>query len=1229
MTEEDTKGEAAPTLTLPGIALHTLAPEFSAEYHDVYLKALTKAIEDQPRMRNIALTGAYGTGKSSILAEVARQYQDRVVEISLSSVGDAADDDAETASTEGPGDQTNLIQKEIVKQLLYKEQPSRTSGSRFRRVSRFRWWPAMVAAGLVALLTTGFVWLSGAGRNLEAVAGPDRLAGVIAYLLLWIATTAAVFGLMRFTHGRVTLEKLTAGPAAVSLTSESSSYFDKYLDEIVYYFELSGRDIVVLEDLDRFDNVRIFEALRALNTLLNGSEQIRNRTRRGASKTQAPDIRFIYALRDSVFEKLGAIDDGEPVDEAQREIERANRTKFFDLVIPVVPFITHRNARDLMTEAMKGTAVSDDLVDLAAGHIADMRLIWNLRNEYDIFSRRLLADDNSIPGLDPDRLFAILLYKSIHMSDFEDIRLGRSQLDKLHARWRALVSQSLASKTAELTELQRELAAPVAVARASARLGARLADVAAGLNKGRGDGAGTTQVSLLGVAKTEAEQREPQFWSTVIQEQVPITITLGYGWSPLAVEVLPTALSQVLDVDIDAEGWDDSDRPQIESDIAACKRSIEFLMHHTWQDASTSQRLSGKDEQGSPETFRACVDRLLDSELARQLVRRGYINDYFTLYISQYYGQHLRRDALNFIVHAIDKNEPDFTYPLESADVDAILAERGDGVLHERCALNVSILDHLLGNSTPLAGRIVAQLADEQPRKHAFLDVYLAHGNQKRLLIEQLSPLIADLFTYLVEAPVDEQTRRDLLDAALTHWTDDTEYQLGDSVREYIEQQYPNIPILAAEPAQSAEAVARAVQLLAKARARLDDLASLNPAARSEAVKRHTYRITEHNLQTAAGSADIALDTLLAGSASAYTYVLAHPGEYLGILRASATTICSINRPEHFARIVSDSADAANPEDLAAILESASPDCVVADLNDVLQKAWTQLVATQRATPSFGNVTNYMHAHSLDEPLAHLLESRGAISGADAATAEDRQQLALQILAARAVLPDPALRVRLVEGLTLASPITASAVEAEPGRLLGLLIKAGIIEDDAEAFATAWTADWPTLEFAIANSDNFANFVTSDILRADDLEAAFSSVLIPDTVKDALIENLVDYGDDATRSGLEAAAQYAAQGHLELDRDQLEVLAAGKVSSGIMVRLLAAAPALRLSELRATLREIGGDYATIADVGHGRPKLPDDEPHRAILDRLQAGGIVSQYRTELGGLRVTLKHQES
>lgn len=45
-------------------------------------------------MRNIALTGPHGTGKSSILSEVARQYPDRIVEFSFLTVGKEPEKDS-------------------------------------------------------------------------------------------------------------------------------------------------------------------------------------------------------------------------------------------------------------------------------------------------------------------------------------------------------------------------------------------------------------------------------------------------------------------------------------------------------------------------------------------------------------------------------------------------------------------------------------------------------------------------------------------------------------------------------------------------------------------------------------------------------------------------------------------------------------------------------------------------------------------------------------------------------------------------------------------------------------------------------------------------------------------------------------------------------------------------------------------------------------------------------
>ncbi|MCK0516665.1 hypothetical protein MVA47_05510 [Williamsia sp. DF01-3] len=71
------------------------------------------------------------------------------------------------------------------------------------------------------------------------------------------------------THGRYDVEDVSAGGAALTLSEKPQTFFDKYIDEIVHYFSQEPKDIVIFEDLDRFEDPNISEALRELNVLLN------------------------------------------------------------------------------------------------------------------------------------------------------------------------------------------------------------------------------------------------------------------------------------------------------------------------------------------------------------------------------------------------------------------------------------------------------------------------------------------------------------------------------------------------------------------------------------------------------------------------------------------------------------------------------------------------------------------------------------------------------------------------------------------------------------------------------------------------------------------------------------------------------------------------------------------------------------------------------------------------
>ncbi len=122
----------------PSWELTALTPEFIETEHAQYAEAIAENLKKDDVL-NIALSGNYGVGKSSILRRVAADHDGRVVELSLSTlspIDDTEVDDSVPAQARTP---TNRIQQEIVKQLLYREEPKSARASRFRRIERFSW----------------------------------------------------------------------------------------------------------------------------------------------------------------------------------------------------------------------------------------------------------------------------------------------------------------------------------------------------------------------------------------------------------------------------------------------------------------------------------------------------------------------------------------------------------------------------------------------------------------------------------------------------------------------------------------------------------------------------------------------------------------------------------------------------------------------------------------------------------------------------------------------------------------------------------------------------------------------------------------------------------------------------------------------------------------------------------------------------------------------------------
>ena len=53
------------------------------------------------------------------------------------------------------------------------------------------------------------------------------------------------------------------------IQNQNDELFEKYADEIMYLLEKSDKEILIIEDLDRFEQLNIYKKLRELNTKIN------------------------------------------------------------------------------------------------------------------------------------------------------------------------------------------------------------------------------------------------------------------------------------------------------------------------------------------------------------------------------------------------------------------------------------------------------------------------------------------------------------------------------------------------------------------------------------------------------------------------------------------------------------------------------------------------------------------------------------------------------------------------------------------------------------------------------------------------------------------------------------------------------------------------------------------------------------------------------------------------
>lgn len=1200
------------------VTLRPLTAEYEEEHHAPYVAYIKQALEAKG-VHNIALTGSYGTGKSSILKKVSETHGDKALTIALSTLSaDPADRDVDT-DRDGVSALSGRIQREIVKQLLYRERPAKVRRSNYRRVGKFNFKTMAGYSALVTGAVSYLLWATGVLQRVMPARFDAPWANVVVYALAFLIVTAGLTFVTRMRTPGFSLTGVGAAGASLSLGSTDVS-FDKNLEEILFFFEVTEVDIVIFEDIDRFDDASIFEPLRELNVVLNGSKQV------------GRPIRFIYAIKDSVFDELGTAitQEGADVQDAvDAELARANRTKFFDWVIPIVPFITQLNARDLMhqlfTTVKKDWQVTPELLDLVAEYLTDMRLMKNIVNEYEVFAGLLLT---TVPGITPDHLFALVVYKNVHLTDFERITKGKSDLHRVYRASRAIKAHQIPDLKKEIASLDQQIADGGSLDTRASHLGTTLREHLDRTARYRNSQFRLHQVFVESTPYAIDQLKTTAFWKAAASAAA-IQATIGYQSASQTLTLTVEDLRAELNDPINPAQWAKLDVARLQRQRKLHADRVPRLQHAdfdqlatlSWAtipvDELTKEPLPPTFPEGSADpTFAELVDATLKSDLARKLVRRGHITEHFALYAGQYYDTRVPRDARQFLMQHVDPGIPD-TYTTFSSDtaIEAVLDTRPD-ILDTSLSNNIAIVDYVACHGGERLTRLARRLAPLTDSDQAFIDSYLPAGTQQKALTRAITADSPTLLNYLVShAHLGEDDKISLVSEAIAGAGDDTDYETDPTVTDFIEQHYATMPFFT-QAATSGDTIEGPVALLNQLEVRLPDLTPVNKDVRAAVAQAGLYQFTRTNLEAAAGSQDLALDDIKAKSADIYNTVLDNIDAYAK-LPDIATTVTD---PTQFVSILQDIPGKASVEACDTLVRRADPGASVKDLTEVPSTMWPSLLTQGRSPATFANIAAYLEAFTTLTPaVGAALAVAGSITDISDATDDSRSELAVTIINAHDAIPDPAKRTQLAVSLDVKDYLDADRIRPEDSTLLGHLIAADMVADDAAIFERFADAGWTAVGSGLRTSRDIKTFVRPELIKEEHLPRLFASSEVPTEVKTAVIQQLRSYAPDQANVSLNAAISYATTSRLKLSSDTIGFLAeSGCPGRTVIPLLVAALSGLTDAEVVDILQVLEQPYPQLAVAGKKNVKVPNDGEHAALGKRLNAMGLTQRFNPPRG-----------
>lgn len=649
---------------------------------------------------NIAITGPYSAGKSSVMKTYEDKHIDdkKFIHISLAHFGQAFSEVSDEAVEDEQilnGDKNcdtnksgieNELETKMINQLIHQIDSDKIPQTRFKikrsvsmsKIVRYSSYFIGYILNLTYLLNYNKIVEFMGEKDEKSILHWEFLTNdftlFIAIIIASIMTAIIIYKCIRRQLETPMLKKLTFQDNDIEIyDEEEDSFFDKYLDEIMYLLDKSEADAIVFEDIDRFENIQIFEKLREINYLIN-------------KKYKKRQLKFFYLLRDDIF------------------ISK-DRTKFFDFIIPIIPVLDSSNSYDKILDYFKDVVQkltkdkNKDKLDFdkhfleqLSLYIDDMRILKNIYNEFVIYYGRMQETE-----LDPNKLLSLIVYKNIFPRDFGHLQLNKGFVYNIFMNKELYIKEEqkkingkINIKKEEIKNIKNEFLKNV-----------NELDVLY-LNY---------PLSIVVNSKTPGDFANKTLFIAELKKIGSGSYNSGYYTRTYDVKQEIQELNDNSDYQNRKNNIEQKEKNQIdkiEKEIKKLIKTRSIMETYKLKELNKEQKIDEVFNNNDLESEYITVTNSHYYPLIKFLIRNGYIDETYFDYLSYFYETNLPRTDKIFLRSITDENKKEFGYKLIRPGIILNRLRKNDFTKEE--TLNFDLVDYLIKNNHESLDTLLEQI---------------------------------------------------------------------------------------------------------------------------------------------------------------------------------------------------------------------------------------------------------------------------------------------------------------------------------------------------------------------------------------------------------------------------------------------------------------------------------------------------------------------------------------